>query len=92
MTNKTYTIIIVMAILLIVAGAYFYLSQKKHVIIGGDRDEYGCLIAAGYAFDTEVGACIKAFELTPDLRQAARLAVDRVGRGYATDCRVVQFI
>ena len=83
MTKKTYIIIAIIAVFFIVAGAYFYLSQEELVIIGGERDEYVCLIAAGYAFDEEVGACIRAFELTPDIKQAARLAVDKVGWGYA---------
>lgn len=83
MTNKTYVLIVAVSILLIVAGALYYLSQEETVIIGGDRDEYGCLIAAGYSFDEEVGACIRAFELTPDIKRVARLAVDKMGRGYA---------
>jgi hypothetical protein len=83
MTNKTYIVMVIVAILLIVTGAYFYLFQTKPAIIGGDRDDHGCLIAAGYAFDEEVGACIRAFEMTSDIKQAAHLAVDKVGLGYA---------
>lgn len=51
--------------------------------IGGDRDEHGCLIAAGYGFDTEVGACIRAFEMTADIKRAAKKAVEKAGAGYA---------
>ncbi len=52
-------------------------------LIGGERDEHGCLIAAGYAFDEEVGACIRAFDMTPDIKHAAQIAVEKVGTGYA---------
>ena len=51
--------------------------------IGGDRDEHGCLIAAGYGFDAEVGACIRAFEMTDDIKRAAKMAVEKAGAGYA---------
>ena len=51
-------------------------------IIGGDRDTGGCLIGAGYMFNENVGACIRSFEMTSDIMQAAKLAVDHVGRSY----------
>lgn len=51
--------------------------------IGGDWDAHGCLTSAGYAFDAEIGACIRAFEMTPDIKQAAKMAVEKAGIGYA---------
>lgn len=51
--------------------------------IGGSRDAEGCLISAGYSFDSGVGACIRAFEFTSDIKWAAQMAVDKVGKGYA---------
>ena len=51
--------------------------------IGGDRDKYGCLIGGGYAYDENIGACTRDFELTPDIKQAAKLAVEKVGKSYA---------
>ena len=51
--------------------------------IGGQRDEHGCLGPAGYAYDETVGACIRSFEMTADIKEAARLAVADAGRGYA---------
>lgn len=83
MTNRTYVVIAIATVLIIGAGVYFYVSQEDVAMVGGDRDEYGCLLAAGYAFNGEIGACIRAFELTPDIMQAAQLAVNKVGRGYA---------
>lgn len=51
--------------------------------IGGQRDKDGCLNPAGYTFSKEVGACLREFEMTPDIINAARIAVEHVGSGYA---------
>lgn len=58
-------------------------SIEKSELIGGSRDVNGCLTPAGYAFDEEVGACIRAFDMTPDIKAAAGLAVKSIGRAYA---------
>lgn len=79
--NKTLLISIIVIVLLGL-GAYF-VFQTGPQPIGGDRDKEGCLIAGGYSFDEEVGACTRSFELTSDIKEAARIAVESVGRGYA---------
>ncbi len=56
---------------------------KNEPVIGGDRDVNGCLISAGYSFNQSVGACIRAFEMTPDIMKASKLAVDSIGSSYA---------
>ncbi|MBN1274673.1 hypothetical protein JXA12_00065 [Candidatus Woesearchaeota archaeon] len=43
--------------------------------IGGERDEHNCLVAAGYSYDEEVGACTRSWELDEEQRAAARIAV-----------------
>lgn len=43
--------------------------------IGGERDEHGCLNAAGYSWNSSVGACIREWELNESQRQAAKYAV-----------------
>ena len=48
-------------------------------LIGGDRDEHGCLGAAGYRFDEEIGACIRDWELDEDQGRAAKIAVTSAG-------------
>lgn len=80
--NLKIIILIILAILVITSLVYFA-KNKNPKIVGGDRDTHGCLIAGGYAYDDYVGACTRAFELTPDITKAAKLAVDSVGRGYA---------
>lgn len=52
--------------------------------IGGQRDEHGCLGPAGYAWDEEIGACVREWELDENQKQAAGTAVDYVGQEYAT--------
>ena len=55
-----------------------YFNEEK--IIGGDRDENNCLIAAGYSFDEEIGACIRNWEISDeDSKKAAETAVDFIG-------------
>lgn len=81
--------IIIVGILTFIAALAitgFIISRNNNVpnkIIGGERDSYGCLGPAGYAFDDEVGACIRAFEMTPDIKRASKIAVEKVGKGYA---------
>ena len=47
--------------------------------IGGERDEYGCLVAAGYSFDSDVNACTRDWELDVDQKRAAKIAVAYLG-------------
>lgn len=79
--------IILILIIILVAVVALYLwakmpAENNENLIGGDRDSGGCLIGAGYAFSDEVGACIREFEMTRDIKQAAKLAVDYAGREY----------
>lgn len=56
--------------------------------VGGERDEYGCLGAAGYGWNEEVNACIRGWELTVNQREAARIAVDYIG--YENGVTIIQ--
>lgn len=49
-------------------------------LIGGERDEHGCLGPAGYSWDAEIGACIRTWELNENQRQAAKIAVATIGQ------------
>jgi hypothetical protein len=45
-------------------------------LIGGQRDEHGCLGPAGYSWSEEIGACIRQWEIDSDeLTLAAKTAV-----------------
>jgi hypothetical protein len=47
----------------------------KEKVIGGERDEHGCLGPAGYSWNEDIGACIREFELDESQRKAAKIAV-----------------
>ena len=49
-------------------------------MIGGQRDEHGCLSPAGYTFVESIGACAREWEIkSEDKIQAAKIAVEHVG-------------
>ncbi len=70
-------------LLVVVFGYFYFFKNDKQKPIGGDRDTNGCLTSAGFAWSPDVGACIRAFEMTPDIMKAGKIAVDYVGRFYA---------
>ena len=78
---KNNLIIGVMIVVVVIIG---YLAWPKEVIgpIGGDRNENGCLVAAGYSFNETAGACVREFEITPDILRAAGVASEYLGRSY----------
>lgn len=80
---KPGNILIAVTILLIVLAGIFYVSSQDEELVGGERDAKGCLTAAGYSFNDDIGACVREFELTGDTRRAAQVAVDEVGERYA---------
>ena len=49
-------------------------------LIGGERDEHGCLGPAGYVWNDAVRACIREWELNGVERNAARIASDYLGQ------------
>lgn len=51
-------------------------------LIGGQKDEQGCLGPAGFSYDANVGACVRSWELDETTKQAAKIAVDFVGKDY----------
>jgi len=51
-------------------------ADSEEQLIGGQRDEHGCLGPAGYGYDEEIGACIRIWELDETKRKAARIAVE----------------
>ena len=71
---KTKNIAIFVIALLIVAGTAIIAMNYYPETIGGDKDEYGCLIAAGYSYDEEVNACTRNWELNEEDREAVKIA------------------
>jgi len=52
--------------------------QEDEKVIGGERDEHGCLGPAGYSYDNDIGACIRNWELDDDQKVAAAKAVETI--------------
>ncbi|MBU4347914.1 hypothetical protein KJ671_00150 [Patescibacteria group bacterium] len=73
-----------------------YLQQKEsriigdEPIIGGERDEHGCLGPAGYRWSDEVNACIRDWELDDNQIKASKIAVDYVG--YEKALTIIQVL
>ncbi len=65
-----------------VNGCHYVCNTEKP--IGGERDVNGCLGPAGFSWDSEIGACVRQWEMKDgSTRRAAKIAVDSVGQSYA---------
>ena len=73
------------AITLVLVCALFFsgcAQDTQEQPIGGQRNEYGCLVGAGYSYDSDVEACTRNWELNNSQKQAAKTAVEHVGKEY----------
>lgn len=91
------TMYLTIALLLVagVIGVTWYVSEQNRSLpaeseqetgeqtVGGTRDVNGCLLPAGYAYDEDVQACVRSWELSEQEKVAAKTAVAEVGTGYA---------
>jgi len=75
--------LLIIAVIVVALGVVFFGKKNPPPLVGGERDLHGCLVAAGFAFDANVDACTRAFDMTPDITEAAKLAVAHVGGSYA---------
>jgi eight-cysteine-cluster-containing protein len=66
--------------LLIAIAALALTGCMPDQIIGGERDEQGCLVGAGYSWNETIGACVRDWELDKDQARAAQIAVDYHGK------------
>lgn len=55
-------------------------ESAPNQLIGGQRDEHGCLGPAGYSWNEEIGACARQWELDESQVQAAKTAVAKIGQ------------
>lgn len=56
--------------------------QDKDQVIGGQRDEHGCLGPAGYTWVASIGGCVRTWELDDQQKFAAKTAIDKIGQQY----------
>ncbi|MFA5856058.1 MAG: hypothetical protein WC867_01770 [Candidatus Pacearchaeota archaeon] len=53
-----------------------FFNQKEKIVVGGDTDDHGCLVGAGYSWDAELGACTRSWEIKEsDNLKAAKIAI-----------------
>lgn len=67
-------LILVVVIAVIGAAFYYYIAnfllisnqtgdqQESALVVGGDKDEHGCLVAAGYSWCEDKGECLRYWE------------------------------
>ncbi len=55
-------------------------NEQEQQLIGGQRDDHGCLGPAGYSWNEEIGACARQWELDESQKQAAKIAVAKIGQ------------
>lgn len=70
---------IILLSVLLVSALFIFGCTVPEEPIGGDTDDYGCLVGAGYSFDENVGACTRNWELNESQKEGAKIAVDFVG-------------
>jgi len=76
-----FSLLMVGILIVVIMGIIVLLifGSEGEPLIGGERDEHGCLVAAGYSWDRTIGACIRDWELDDDELRAAGVAVDYIG-------------
>ena len=77
MKKKFIYVTMFLVLILLVIIVIQYKNQDK--IIGGERDEYGCLGSAGYTYNENINACVREWELNENQKQAAKISVDSIG-------------
>lgn len=69
MSRKQLSIVFLILMFLIIAILLVIQSRSNFPnsdIIGYDKDDYGCLISAGYSWSNDAEACIRIWEITND--------------------------
>jgi len=82
--------------ILIITLAVFILNKKSsdENIIGGDRDEHGCLGPAGYSWNSTEQECVREWEISDDRYQITNFqscieAGYPVMESYPRQCRTL---
>lgn len=80
----SWLLFVVIGMLVYSAALAAYLGVRSDAtsqVIGGERDAFGCVSAAGYSYDERVGACTRPWDLDEDARELARIAIGAVSPG-----------
>jgi len=54
--------IILLVIVGIVIGIYYYVMTNSEELVGGDKDEHGCIGSAGYTWNETKQKCVREWE------------------------------
>lgn len=87
--KKSTQLLLIIVFIIIIAMTFFYFydfilfPDEESEVIGGQRDEHGCLGPVGFTYDEEIQACIRTWELNNDQRQAAKIAVQNIQPYYS---------
>jgi len=83
---KSWTIIVIAVVLLILAGLVYIVNHKDGLVIvdkiGGERDEHGCLGAAGYSYNESESACVREWVVSGEGRYQVENFYTCVQSGY----------
>ena len=74
--------IIILVLILITASTIIIRNGKQKELIGGQRDEYGCLLAAGYTWNETLEVCLREWEIQGDDRQILEYAMNHTSKEY----------
>jgi len=81
MNAKIIALIILMVFVSAVGVSAMINMQPKddsdNELIGGQKDENGCLVPAGYSWNDDVGACLREWELDEQEKKAAEIAAPK---------------
>ena len=61
MRNRNF-LIILLAVVVILAAFLLVTDKKDNQLIGGDKDEGGCLVGAGYSWCQAKNKCLRIWE------------------------------
>lgn len=70
------------AIILLSISLFNRGTEQQQQIIGGGRDEHGCLIAAGYSWNETLGFCLREWEITGNEREAIEFSSTLIYKEY----------
>jgi hypothetical protein len=60
-------------------------------VVGGDSDEHGCILTAGYSWNREAGACVREWEIKNESeRVATKKAVEHLG--WQNDATLIEIV
>ena len=97
MKREVTTIIIVFILLVITAITstmiFDWDNNQNKQLIGGEKDQHGCLVTAGYTYDQDIKACTRNWEIDQtNEKMAAKIAVESIDKTNNKDSLTIENI